>query len=115
VYQKYRAIFEYFDAYLVGLTATPQSEVDRNTYSLFDIEDHVPTFAYELTQAFSDGYIVRPRTESIPLKLAGTLGGEEDGDWDSAERDETGDPRCRDPAILNTADANTVDKAPQRL
>jgi hypothetical protein len=46
VYQRYRAIFEYFDSYLVGLTATPKDEVDKNTYSLFDLEDGVPTDAY---------------------------------------------------------------------
>ena len=39
VYQKYRAIFEYFDSLLVGLTATPKDEVDRNTYGLFDLEN----------------------------------------------------------------------------
>ena len=33
VFQKYRAIFDYFDALLVGLTATPKDELDRNTYS----------------------------------------------------------------------------------
>ena len=32
VYQKYRAIFEYFDSLLVGLTATPRDEIDRDTY-----------------------------------------------------------------------------------
>jgi type I restriction enzyme R subunit len=46
VFQKYRAIFEYFDSLLVGLTATPKEEVDRNTYSLFDLENGVPTDAY---------------------------------------------------------------------
>ena len=46
VYQKYRAIFDYFDSLLVGLTATPKDEVDRNTYSLFDLENGVPTDAY---------------------------------------------------------------------
>ena len=120
VYQKYRAIFDYFDAYLVGLTATPQSEVDRNTYSLFDIEDHVPTFAYELTQAISDGYLVPPRTVSIPLKFPvegiryEELSEEEKEEWDSAEWDEDGEiPDAVDPAILNTwlFNANTVDKA----
>ncbi|MBT2568562.1 DEAD/DEAH box helicase family protein [Arthrobacter sp. ISL-85] len=120
VYQKYRAIFEYFDAYLVGLTATPQFEVDRNTYSLFDIEDHVPTFAYELPQAISDGYLVPPRTVSIPLKFPvegiryEELSEEEKEEWDSAEWDEEGEiPDAVDPAILNTwlFNANTVDKA----
>ena len=38
VYQKYRAIFDYFDSLLVGLTATPKDEIDRNTYRLFDLE-----------------------------------------------------------------------------
>jgi type I restriction enzyme R subunit len=43
VYQKYRAIFHYFDALLVGLTATPTDEIDHNTYGLFDLETGVPT------------------------------------------------------------------------
>ena len=55
VYQKYRAIFDYFDSLLVGLTATPKDEVDRNTYSLFDLEDGVPTDAYGLDEAVDDG------------------------------------------------------------
>jgi len=42
VYQKYRAIFDYFDALLVGLTATPKDEIDKNTYGLFDLETGVP-------------------------------------------------------------------------
>ena len=41
VFQKYRAIFDYFDSMLVGLTATPKDEVDRNTYGLFDLEESV--------------------------------------------------------------------------
>src|SRR3546814_13089642 len=43
VYQKYGAIFRYFDSYLVGLTATPRDEVDRDTYHLFGLETGVPT------------------------------------------------------------------------
>src|SRR5205085_10963548 len=46
VFQKYAAIFAYFDSLLVGLTATPKSDVDRNTYRLFDLENGVPTDAY---------------------------------------------------------------------
>ncbi|MDZ7762396.1 MAG: DEAD/DEAH box helicase family protein [Desulfovermiculus sp.] len=51
VYQKYGAIFRYFDSLLVGLTATPREEVDKNTYDLFELEPGVPTDAYELEQA----------------------------------------------------------------
>ena len=69
VYQKYRAIFEYFDSILIGLTATPKKDIDRNTYSLFGIEDDDPTFAYELNTAVEQGYLVPPKSISVPLKF----------------------------------------------
>jgi len=61
VYQKYGAIFRYFDSLLVGLTATPREEVDKNTYELFELEPGVPTDAYELETAVTDGFLVPPR------------------------------------------------------
>lgn len=69
VYQKYKTIFDYFDALLVGLTATPKTEVDHNTYGLFGIEDDNPTFAYELDTAVAEGFLVPPRAMSVPLKF----------------------------------------------
>lgn len=69
VYQKYKAIFDYFDAMVVGLTATPKKDVDHNTYELFDIEDDDPTFAYELNEAVRDQYLVPPKAASVPLKF----------------------------------------------
>jgi len=69
VYQKYRAIFEYFDSMLIGLTATPKKDIDHNTYGLFGIEDDNPTFAYELTTAVEQGYLVPPKAISVPLKF----------------------------------------------
>ncbi len=69
VYQKYQAIFDYFDAILIGLTATPKKEIDRNTYHLFQIEDDNPTFAYELNQAVEAKYLVPPKAFKIPLKF----------------------------------------------
>jgi len=69
VYQKYRAIFSYFDALLVGLTATPRSDIDRNTYELFELEDRVPTFTYELNQAVKDGFLVPFKAHSVPVKF----------------------------------------------
>ncbi|MDP8219821.1 MAG: DEAD/DEAH box helicase family protein, partial [Candidatus Stygibacter frigidus] len=58
IYKKYRAIFTYFDSLLLGLTATPRAEIDRNTYGIFDLEDGVPTYAYELEEAIENGYLV---------------------------------------------------------
>jgi len=69
IYQKYKVIFDYFDAMLVGLTATPKTEVDHNTYNLFGIEDNNPTFAYELDKAVAEHYLVPFKAKSVPLKF----------------------------------------------
>ncbi len=58
IYNKYKDIFNYFDAPLVGLTATPKDEIDKNTYEIFNLEKGVPTYGYELAQAVKDGYLV---------------------------------------------------------
>ena len=69
IYKKYQALFEYFDSLLVGLTATPRSEVHRDTYRIFDLEAGVPTFAYELQDAIEDGYLVPSLGISVPFKF----------------------------------------------
>lgn len=69
VYQKYQAIFSYFDSILIGLTATPKKDIDRNTYSLFEIEDDNPTFAYELNEAVDAKYLVPPKAITVPVKF----------------------------------------------
>lgn len=58
IYNKYRDIFTYFDAPLVGLTATPKDEIDKNTYEIFELENGIPTYGYDLAQAVKDGYLV---------------------------------------------------------
>lgn len=58
IYNKYRDIFSYFDAPLVGLTATPKDEIDKNTYEIFELENGVPTYGYDLAQAVKDKYLV---------------------------------------------------------
>lgn len=58
IYQKYQGIFDYFDAMLLGLTATPKNEVGRDTYRVFRLEDGVPTYDYDYGTAVSEGYLV---------------------------------------------------------
>ena len=58
IFNKYRAIFTYFDAMLIGLTATPRDEVERSTYTTFDLEEGIPTFHYEMEEAIKDNYLV---------------------------------------------------------
>lgn len=60
IFNKYRAIFEYFDALLVGLTATPKVDVDRNTYDFFEMENGVPTYAYEYETAVEKDRVLVP-------------------------------------------------------
>ena len=69
IYNKYCDIFTYFDAPLVGLTATPKDEIDRNTYSIFELENGVPTYGYELAQAVRDGYLVDFQSVETTLKF----------------------------------------------
>ena len=60
IFKKYRAIFEYFDAIMVGLTATPKTDVDRNTYDFFDMEPGVPTYAYDYETAVHQDHVLVP-------------------------------------------------------
>jgi type I restriction enzyme R subunit len=119
VFQKYRAIFEYFDSLLVGLTATPREEIDRNTYSLFELESGVPTDAYSLDEAVSDGYLVPAKIISVPLKFQqlgihyDQLPEDEREQWDALEWDDEGTlPDRVEAEAMNKwlFNADTVDK-----
>ena len=69
IYKKYQEIFEYFDAMVLGMTATPKNEIDKNTYGIFDLERGVPTFAYELEKAVEEGYLVSYSTLEYKTKI----------------------------------------------
>jgi type I restriction enzyme, R subunit len=117
VYQRFRAIFEYFDSFLVGLTATPKDEIDKNTYSLFDLEDGVPTDAYSLDEAVADGYLVPPKAISVPLKIVRSglryddLSDAEKDHWDMLEWGEDEVPDSVEAAEVNKRlfNGDTVD------
>lgn len=124
VYQKYRAIFDYFDSLLVGLTATPKDEIDHNTYGLFDLETGVPTDAYGLDEAVADKHLVPPVAISVPLKFQregikyDDLSEEEKEEWDALEWSDDGPP----PDEVNAEAVNkwlfntdTVDKVLETL
>ncbi len=118
VYQKYGGIFEWFDAYLVGLTATPKDEVDHNTYRLFHLEDGVPTDAYSLDEAVGDGYLVPPFGVSVGTKFLrhgiryDDLSDEEKQEWDTLDWGDEGPPDAIDTEELNRFlfNEDTVDK-----
>ncbi|TVQ26889.1 MAG: DUF4145 domain-containing protein [Spirochaetaceae bacterium] len=127
VYQKYGAIFRYFDSLLVGLTATPREEVDRNTYDLFELEPGVPTDAYELETAVADGFLVPPRVEQVELKYPregikyDDLSDEEKEQWESLDWGDDASAQGVPSQVNATAinnwlfNTDTVDKVLQHL
>jgi type I restriction enzyme R subunit len=98
VYQRYGEIFEYFDSLLVGLTATPRDEVDKNTYDLFRLEQGVPTDAYELDTAVKDEFLVPPSVTQVDMRFPregidyNALSNEEKAHWESLDWGDDADP-----------------------
>ena len=108
IYNKYRDIFNYFDAPLVGLTATPKDDIDKNTYEVFELESGVPTYGYELAEAVKDGYLVDFLSVETELKFIeqgiayDELSDEEKNEYEKTFITETGEiPEKIAPSALN--------------
>src|SRR5690625_7146691 len=69
IYNEYKAIFEYFDALLLGLTATPKDNIHHNTYELFGLPDKTPTDAYSFDEAVAEGYLVPYHVVEAPTRF----------------------------------------------
>lgn len=124
IYKKYQAIFDYFDAILMGLTATPKDEVDKNTYDVFHLENGVPTYAYELEQAVKEGHLVDYRTLETTTKLLDDgirydeLSKEEQEHYeDILLEDEEEEPHDIDSSAINEwlFNSDTIDRALQLI
>ena len=61
IYQRYKAIFDHFDAIRLGLTATPTDYIDHNTFQLFECDDGIPSYYYSFDQAVADQNLVNYR------------------------------------------------------
>lgn len=124
IYKKFGAIFDYFDSHIVGLTATPKDEIDRDTYKTFDLQKGVPTDVYMLDEAVADGHLVPPIPYSVPIKFQregiryDDLSDEEKDEWDALEWSEEGEvPDQVDANAINDwlFNKDTVDKVLQHL
>ncbi|MCC2254694.1 DEAD/DEAH box helicase family protein [Ruminococcus sp. CLA-AA-H200] len=120
IYNKYKDIFTYFDAPLVGLTATPKDEIDKNTYNIFELENGVPTYGYELAQAVRDGYLVDFLSVESSLKFIergivyDELSEEDREEYEATFKDENGKlPEKIDSSALNSwlFNEDTIKKA----
>jgi type I restriction enzyme R subunit len=92
-----RAVFEYFNGYKLGLTATPKDylkNIDKkdlgendprdferremlDTYKTFGCDSGVPTFRYSLLDGVKDGFLVNPRTIDARTEVTTKLLSEE--------------------------------------
>ena len=120
IYNKYRDIFTYFDAPLVGLTATPKDEIDKNTYDVFELESGVPTYGYDLEQAVKDKFLVDYLSVESKLKFVeegiayDDLPQEEREEYEATFTDENGElPNRIDSSKLNewVYNVDTIRKA----
>jgi type I restriction enzyme R subunit len=58
LFKRFTEVIEYFDARMIGLTATPANFIDRDTFRLFGCDANVPTFLYDYPQAVKEGFLV---------------------------------------------------------
>lgn len=58
IYNKFTDVLAYFDGVQIGLTATPASFIDRDTFRFFECDGNVPTFLYPYDEAVNDGHLV---------------------------------------------------------
>ena len=58
LFKRFTEVIEYFDARMIGLTATPANFIDRDTFRLFGCDANAPTFLYDYPQAVKEGFLV---------------------------------------------------------
>ena len=58
IYGAWQTSLTHFDAFHIGLTATPSPYIERNTFKFYQCPDNQPDFAYSIQQAFAEGYLV---------------------------------------------------------
>lgn len=78
IYGVWQTALTYFDAFHLGLTATPAGYIDRNTFNFYQCRNEQPDFSYPIQDAFKSEYLVRYTfAEGITEILAD--GAEKDG------------------------------------
>ena len=63
IYGAWQTALTRFDAFHVGLTATPAVYIERNTFDFYHCRNNAPDFSYTIQEAFKNGFL-------IPYKFA---------------------------------------------
>lgn len=67
--ERYRDVFNYFDAPILGMTIAPSDTIDPSVYELFDSLGEHPTYSYDMARAVKDGYLVDFRVAEAKVKF----------------------------------------------
>lgn len=85
IYGAWQTALTHFDALHIGLTATPSTYIERNTFQFYQCRDGQPDFAFPILQAFQDGYLT-PYKFATGITLLLAEGAEVDDEtYDPAE------------------------------
>jgi len=57
IYGAWQAALSYFDAFHIGLTATPAIYIERNTFQFYHCKDDTPDYSYPIQEAFKHGFL----------------------------------------------------------
>ena len=69
IYNRYRELFQYFDALQVGLTATPVDFIERNTFRMFGCESEDPTAYYPFEEAVEEKWLVPFEVKTVTTEF----------------------------------------------
>lgn len=58
IYGAWQAALTRFDAFHVGLTATPAPYIEHNTFDFYHCKNNTPDFSYTIQEAFEHGHLV---------------------------------------------------------
>ena len=100
IFNKYKAIFEYFDACLLGLTATPKNTIHQSTYEFFDMKNNMPTDVYEYNEAVYQDHVLVPY-HLIETSTKITDDGLTYEKLDEEEREQYEDEFCEDDGLVD--------------
>lgn len=57
LFNKYAEIFTYFDALMIGLTATPRNDIHKSTFQVFNLDSEMPNYEYDVVKGVKDGFL----------------------------------------------------------
>lgn len=82
IFNRFTEVMEYFDARMLGLTATPANFIDRDTFVTFRCDGQAPTFLYTYQQAVAEKRLVdyRMYQAQTGFQRAGIRGADLDDD-----------------------------------